>query len=71
MNDNNFQHQAQFQKKHCLAKLSLWVQQIINMVEKTKKHLASLETAKIGAKSPGGRSRRDSIKLRKELWATT
>ena len=40
---------------------------LINMVEKTKKHLASLETAKIGAKSPGGRSRRDSIKLRKEL----
>ncbi len=37
---------------------------VINMVEKTKKHLASLEAAKIGAK---GRSRRESIKLRKEL----
>ena len=23
INDNNFQHQAQFQEKHCLAKLSL------------------------------------------------
>ena len=39
---------------------------LVNMVEKTKKHLAKLDAAKLN-KSPSGRSRRESIKLRKEL----
>ncbi len=39
---------------------------LMNMVEKTKKHLANLDAAKQG-KNPTGRSKRESIRLRKEL----
>ena len=40
---------------------------MINMVEKTKKHLANLEAAKNPEKIVAGRSRRESIKVRKEV----